>query len=140
MRIQAWALVRLMVTPVFRIFTGSIMRQWEMGQNNSAGGGDGPPRDPRPLLSPPACLPSCFLSPALHPSVAQHCMSPPEGAKMGTGASSASIQKACSQHHSRPGALGLTRESTCCCRLCPLRGPVAAQLAPRLWAPHPPLL
>lgn len=76
-RIQAWALVRLMVTPVLRIFTGSIMRQWEMGQKNSAGGGDGPPRDPRPLLSPPACLRSCFLSPALHPPAAQYCMSPP---------------------------------------------------------------
>lgn len=74
MRIHAWALVRLMVTPVFRIFTGSIIRQWEIGQKNSAGG---PPRELLTFLSPPACLRRRFLSPALHWSAAQQCMFSP---------------------------------------------------------------
>lgn len=66
MRIQAWALVRLMVTPVLRIFTGSIMRQCEMGQKNSGGGGVCPDREL--LLLPPSTftsLCSLFLSLAL---------------------------------------------------------------------------
>ena len=69
MRIQAWALVRLMVTPVFRILTGSIIRQCEMGQKNSAGGEVGPPRELLLLRSSPTCLLSCFLSPALQPHI-----------------------------------------------------------------------
>ena len=67
MRIQACALVRLMVTPVLRIFTGSIMRQCEMGQKNSGGGGVCPDREL--LLLPPSTftsLCSLFLSLALH--------------------------------------------------------------------------
>ena len=89
MRIQAWALVRLMVTPVLRIFTGSIIRQWEIGQKNSAGGGDGPPSEPLDLLSPATCLRSFFLSPALQPSAAQHMFGFPRECHMGTGAHSA---------------------------------------------------
>ena len=69
-RIQAWALVRLMVTPVFRIFTGSIIRQCEMGQKNSGGGGDGPARDPLLVPSCPTCFCCIFLSPALQPYIA----------------------------------------------------------------------
>ena len=59
-RIHAWALVRLMVTPVFRIFTGSIIRQCEMGQKNSGGGGEGPPRDPLLWAPTATCLRCCF--------------------------------------------------------------------------------
>lgn len=38
-RIQAWMLVRLKVMPVLSRVTGSVMRQWLMGQKNSGGGG-----------------------------------------------------------------------------------------------------
>jgi len=68
-RIQAWALARLMVTPVFRILTGSIIRQCEMGQKNSVGGEIVPPRELLLLRSSPTCLLSCFLSPALQPHI-----------------------------------------------------------------------
>ena len=41
-RIQACMLVRLKVMPVFTRVTGSVMRQWLMGQKNSGGGAVAP--------------------------------------------------------------------------------------------------
>ena len=133
-RIQAWALVRLRVTPVLRIFTGSIIRQWEIGQKNSAGGGDGPPREPLDLLPPATCLRSCFLSPALQHNAAQHMYVFPRG--RGHRCIFCTGPENCRQQVSKKTAWGLTRGRTCFFELCCLGSPAAAQPAPRPWAPR----
>ena len=129
-RIQDWALVRLMVTPVFSIFTGSIIRQCEMGQKNSGGGGEGPPRDPLLWAATATCLRCCFLSPALQirPALPSHVgragrATMLQGAQHETSRRCKSYKMACRGAHGKsahvrkliPASMQAGTESCCCC-------------------------